>query len=223
MADYSQLIASKAQKYGIPANVLTELVRAESGFNPNAKSPAGAMGLGQLMPGTARSLGVTNPYDPEQNLEGTAKYLSQQLKKFGSVPLALAAYNSGPGNVQKYGGIPPFKETRNYVNKIMSNLGKGGGAYGASATTKTGATTRTGTGGDSGAGQSSEANSPNAFRDALDSAFTNIEPPTPTNIAEQAPQVQMQPMQLQISAIPGLTEDEISTLAKLFRGGMNVG
>lgn len=105
------------QKYGIPSGLLGALVRAESGGNTRAQSGAGAIGLTQLMPGTAKSLGV-NPHDPRQNLEGGAKYLSQQLKRFKSVPKALAAYNAGPGAVQKYGGVPPYKETQTYVNRL---------------------------------------------------------------------------------------------------------
>lgn len=123
MASLDLLIYEKANKYGLPPKLLRELVKKESNFNPKAKSPAGAMGLTQLMPGTAKSLGVTDPWDPEQNLEGGAKYLRQQLDKFGRVDLALAAYNAGPGNVEKYGGIPPFAETRNYVSSIINSLG----------------------------------------------------------------------------------------------------
>lgn len=119
-AAIEQLIQDKARKYDLEPNLLRSLVRAESNFNPKAVSPAGAQGLGQLMPGTARSLGVQDPTDPEQNLEGTAKYLRQQLDRFGKVELALAAYNAGPGAVQKYGGIPPYSETQAYVKKIMS-------------------------------------------------------------------------------------------------------
>ena len=219
MADYSQLINAKAQKYGVPANVLTELVRAESGFNPNAKSPAGAMGLGQLMAGTARGLGVTNPYDPDQNLDGAANYLSQQIKKFGSVPLALAAYNSGPGAVQKYGGIPPYKETQAYVNRIMARLGQGGTmpAQGQAAT----GGQQVAQGGQQGLGQTDRVS---ALRSALEQTFTPLETPEPSNIAEQTPApMQVQPVQTQATAVPGLTEDEISTLTKLFGGRVSIG
>ncbi len=123
MASLNLLIYEKAQKYGLPPKLLYELVRQESGFNPRAKSPAGAMGLTQLMPGTAKSLGVTDPYDPEQNLDAGARYLRQQLDRFGRIDLALAAYNAGPGAVQKYGGIPPYRETQAYVQKILKNAG----------------------------------------------------------------------------------------------------
>lgn len=117
--DYRQVAIEKAQKYGIDPNVFLNLINAESSWNPNARSAAGAIGLGQLMPDTARSLGV-DPHDPIQNLDGAARYLAQQYKTFGNdYSLALAAYNAGPGNVRKYGGIPPFQETRAYVNKIL--------------------------------------------------------------------------------------------------------
>lgn len=106
-------------KYGLPGGLLGALIRAESGGNPNAVSPAGALGLGQLMPATARSLGV-DPHDPIQNLRGAAMYLSQQMKAFGNDPVkALAAYNAGPGAVRQYGGTPPYKETQDYVKRVQ--------------------------------------------------------------------------------------------------------
>ena len=96
-------------------------MKAESGFNPQAKSPVGALGLTQLMPETAQGLGV-NPHDPLENAVGGAMYLMQQYRRFGSWPLAYAAFNAGPGAVEKYGGIPPFPETQNYVRAIMATL-----------------------------------------------------------------------------------------------------
>ena len=102
------------------ARVFVELVRAESAFDPRALSPKGAQGLGQLMPATARMLGVADPWDPEQNLDGAVRYFSEQLERFGDVRLALAAYNAGPHRIVEYGGVPPFRETRNYVAKITA-------------------------------------------------------------------------------------------------------
>lgn len=103
--------------------LFVELIRVESAFHPNALSPKGAKGLGQLMPQTARALGVTDAFDPAQNLDGAARYLSAQLARFGDVAFALAAYNAGPDRVIEYGGVPPFKETRAYVAKITAAAG----------------------------------------------------------------------------------------------------
>lgn len=107
-----------ARRHGIPEDLFLRLVRQESGWNPNARSNKGAIGLAQLMPQTARALGV-NPADPQQNLDGGARYLAIQYRAFGSWRLALAAYNAGPDAVLKYNGIPPYRETRNYVSVIM--------------------------------------------------------------------------------------------------------
>jgi len=119
---YGAEITAAAKKYGLDPALLAGLVKQESGFNPNAGSPAGARGLTQLMPATAAGLGVTNVLDPAQSLEGGAKYLRQQLDAFGGdVTRALAAYNAGPGAVQRYGGVPPYAETQNYVRAVQAN------------------------------------------------------------------------------------------------------
>ncbi|NOE17366.1 transglycosylase SLT domain-containing protein [Ruegeria atlantica] len=114
---YLDLAKQAARLHNIPEDLFLRLVQQESGWNPHAKSHKGALGLAQLMPQTAELLGV-NPHDPKQNLEGGARYLSWQYRKFKSWPLALAAYNAGPKAVEKHGGIPPYKETQNYVKVI---------------------------------------------------------------------------------------------------------
>jgi soluble lytic murein transglycosylase-like protein len=119
--DFEAEINAAASSNGIDPALLKGLVSQESGFDPNAHSPAGAVGLTQLMPGTAAALGVTNPLDPAQSLQGGARYLRQQLDRFGGdESLALAAYNAGPGAVARYGGVPPYAETQGYVKNVMA-------------------------------------------------------------------------------------------------------
>ena len=117
---YVEMARDAARRHGIPEDLFLRLVNQESRFNPRARSHKGAIGLAQLMPFTAQALGV-DPHDPYQNLDGGARYLAQQYRTFKSWRLALAAYNAGPGAVQKYNGIPPFRETRDYVRKILGS------------------------------------------------------------------------------------------------------
>ena len=119
---FDGLIREMAAKYGVPARLTKSVIEQESKFKPAARSGVGARGLMQLMPGTARQLGVRNPSDPRQSIEGGTKYLSRLLEQFkGNVRLALAGYNAGPGNVRKYGGVPPFRETQTSVRNITAN------------------------------------------------------------------------------------------------------
>lgn len=119
---YNHIIREAANKYGVDENLIHSIIKMESNYNPSVKSHAGAAGLMQLMPVTAREVGVTDRYDIRQNIFGGTAYFSKMLKnQNGNVRLALASYNAGPGNVRKYGGIPPFKETQNYVRKVMDH------------------------------------------------------------------------------------------------------
>ena len=122
VSQYAPLFAAAGAQYGVPANVLSAVAQVESGGNPTAVSPAGAEGLMQIMPGTAAGLGV-NPLDPTQAVDGAAQILSGDLQQFGSLPLALAAYNAGAGAVRQAGGIPDYPETQAYVQRVLSAAG----------------------------------------------------------------------------------------------------
>lgn len=118
---YDALIADAASRHRIDAALMKAIMHTESGFNPNARSPVGAQGLMQLMPATAQRFGVNNAWDPAQNIEGSAKYIRWLLNRFnGRIDHVLAGYNAGEGNVDKYGGIPPFRETQDYVRRVLS-------------------------------------------------------------------------------------------------------
>jgi len=119
---FQSYVRETANAYGVPVNLAFALITQESGGNQGARSSKGATGIMQLMPSTARELGV-DPTDPYQNIEGGLRYLAQQKERFGSWPLALAAYNAGPTAVRKHGGIPPFAETQNYVPSILERAG----------------------------------------------------------------------------------------------------
>ncbi|WP_424986246.1 lytic transglycosylase domain-containing protein [Microbulbifer sp. S227A] len=117
---YLDMAKDAARRHNVPEELFARLVQQESGWNPDARSHKGALGLAQLMPATARALGV-NPKDPYENLDGGARYLARQFREFGSWRLALAAYNAGPQAVKKHGGVPPYKETKNYVKVIWGS------------------------------------------------------------------------------------------------------
>lgn len=118
--DILDTVKKASSIFKVPEKLILSVIKAESNFNPNAVSPKGAVGLMQLMPQTAQSLGVTNAFDPVQNIMAGTKYLSNLIQNLQNVPLALAAYNAGLGNVKKFNGIPPFKETIQYIQKVIS-------------------------------------------------------------------------------------------------------
>ena len=125
MDEYQDFIKKAANENKVEENLIKSLIAAESAGKPNAVSPVGAKGLMQLMDGTAKELGVSNPFDVEQNIDGGTKYIKKMLEQFnGEVDLALAAYNAGPGNVQKYNGVPPFSETEKYITRVKDYLNK---------------------------------------------------------------------------------------------------
>lgn len=117
--DYDAHFLAASADTGLPAELLKAVAVAESRMNPRAVSPAGAKGLMQIIPSTARHLGVVDPFDPLQSIHGGASYLADQVARFGDFPLALAAYNAGPGAVDRHGGIPPYRETQVYVQRVL--------------------------------------------------------------------------------------------------------
>ncbi|WP_243109996.1 lytic transglycosylase domain-containing protein [Clostridium sp. E02] len=129
-SNMESMFQEASKKYGVSTKLLKAVAKAESNFNASATSPKGAAGIMQLMPATARALGVSDPYDARSNIMGGAKYLKENLERYnGDVKLTLAAYNAGSNNVRKYGGVPPFKETQEYVKKIMKDMGSEEGTY----------------------------------------------------------------------------------------------
>ena len=122
---YLNIIENASQANGVPTQVLAALINQESGFNPAAVSPAGAEGIAQIMPSTAKAHGI-DPFNPVDAINGAARILGDNLRHFGSIPMALAAYNAGVGAVSEYGGIPPYAETQNYVVNILRQAGMGG-------------------------------------------------------------------------------------------------
>lgn len=167
-ASLEAIFEEASKKYNVPKDLIKAIAKAESDFRPDATSKAGAQGIMQLMPATARELGVTDSYDPYQNIMGGTKYISQMLAKYnGDISLALAAYNAGSNNVAKYGGIPPFKETQNYVAKVTGYMNNGVEVPNASYSVNSGVST-----GNYVAAASVEEAEESYYQDILDQLFS---------------------------------------------------
>jgi hypothetical protein len=212
--ELSAIFKKASETYGISETLLKAVAKAESGFNTNAVSSAGAQGIMQLMPSTAKALGVTDSFDAEQNIMGGAKYLSQMLDRYdGDVTLALAAYNAGAGNVAKYGGVPPFTQTQNYIKKVLSYMESGDlDTSGVSIGTSTGSSGIT-------------SSTTEALADIYDiSSKSELTAGEMSEISELADLIELEletsilQMQMQMELAGGISSSSTSSMTNIFQG-----